>query len=207
MFGVSADIVQTKDVEETRVKATAKIVAFIDENDDVSEHNPTIEYMGRSAIKASESRLKVIFSELNSNDFAPLQIGALLGSPYIVPVVFDPVGFMRHTAIFGQSGSGKSFSFAIVLEEMLAKTKARILVLDPNSDYTNFSILRTLKNIKQFSRRDYPVEEHESFSQSWKIKSDKFLQFSTDHAMGSMGRRLELSFSDLNRKTETICWA
>jgi uncharacterized protein len=40
-----------------------------------------------------------------------------------------------HTAVLAQSGSGKSFLVGRLIEELLLKTKARIVVLDPNSDF------------------------------------------------------------------------
>src|SRR5712691_8534306 len=47
----------------------------------------------------------------------------------------DPRLLGCHTAVLAQSGSGKSFMIGRLLEELLLKTKARIVVLDPNSDF------------------------------------------------------------------------
>lgn len=50
----------------------------------------------------------------------------------------DPIGadgFACHTAVLAQSGSGKSFLLGRLVEELLLKTKARVVVLDPNSDF------------------------------------------------------------------------
>lgn len=41
----------------------------------------------------------------------------------------------RHIAIVAQSGSGKSFFLGRLIEEILIKTKSRVLILDPNSDF------------------------------------------------------------------------
>jgi hypothetical protein len=41
----------------------------------------------------------------------------------------------KHTAIIAQSGSGKSFFLGRFVEEILLRTKARILLLDPNGDF------------------------------------------------------------------------
>jgi hypothetical protein len=41
-----------------------------------------------------------------------------------------------HTAIIAQSGSGKSFFLGRLIEELCLRTKARCLVLDPNSDFS-----------------------------------------------------------------------
>lgn len=40
-----------------------------------------------------------------------------------------------HTAIIAQSGSGKSFFLGRIVEEIMLRTKARCLILDPNADF------------------------------------------------------------------------
>jgi DNA helicase HerA-like ATPase len=65
---------------------------------------------------------------------AALDIGALLLSPE-VPATLDAGGFNRHTFMCGQSGSGKTYSLGLVLEQLLVHTDLRLVVLDPNSDY------------------------------------------------------------------------
>ena len=44
----------------------------------------------------------------------------------------------HHTAIVGQSGSGKSFFLARLIEELLICTRARCIILDPNADFRLF---------------------------------------------------------------------
>ncbi|HEU5000736.1 MAG TPA: ATP-binding protein [Lapillicoccus sp.] len=65
---------------------------------------------------------------------AVLDIGALLLSPG-VPATLDAGGFDRHTFMCGQSGSGKTYSLGLVLEQLLVHTDLRLVILDPNSDY------------------------------------------------------------------------
>jgi uncharacterized protein DUF87 len=49
-----------------------------------------------------------------------------------------PKGFQGvHTAVFGQTGSGKSYSVGVMLEELFANG-FKLLVLDPNSDFIHF---------------------------------------------------------------------
>lgn len=43
---------------------------------------------------------------------------------------------MRHTAFLAQSGAGKSYALGVLLEEFIAGTSARIVVFDPNSDFS-----------------------------------------------------------------------
>jgi len=43
--------------------------------------------------------------------------------------------FEYHSILFAQSGSGKSFLVGRLIEELGIKTQARVVVIDPNSDY------------------------------------------------------------------------
>ena len=42
----------------------------------------------------------------------------------------------------GQSGSGKTYSLGVMLEQLLLETELRIVVLDPNSDFVRLGELR-----------------------------------------------------------------
>ena len=59
-----------------------------------------------------------------------------------VPFELDAAGFGRHTFLCGQSGSGKTYSLGILLEQLLMETSLRVVVLDPNSDYVRLAQLR-----------------------------------------------------------------
>lgn len=50
-------------------------------------------------------------------------------------------GFNRHTFLCGQSGSGKTYALGVVLEQLLLRTRLRLVVLDPNSDYVHLNSL------------------------------------------------------------------
>jgi uncharacterized protein len=75
------------------------------------------------------------------NGRATLAIGELALAPG-VPCLLDAGGFDRHTFICGQSGSGKTYSLGVILEQLLIETGIRIIVLDPNSDFVRLSALR-----------------------------------------------------------------
>jgi len=59
-----------------------------------------------------------------------------------VPFALDAAGFGRHTFLCGQSGSGKTYSLGILLEQLLMETSLRVVVLDPNSDYVRLAQMR-----------------------------------------------------------------
>ena len=72
---------------------------------------------------------------------AGLTIGELLLAPG-VPATLDGAGLGRHTFMCGQSGSGKTYSLGLLLERVLAETALRVVILDPNSDYTGLPRIR-----------------------------------------------------------------
>ncbi len=71
----------------------------------------------------------------------PLHVGWLLDllPKSMVPITLNAGGLKSHTAIIAQSGSGKSFMLGRLLEEIVGKTRARVIFLDPNSDFVKFS--------------------------------------------------------------------
>ena len=69
-------------------------------------------------------------------DTTDLVIGTVLaGRDEVVPARIDAGGFDRHTFLCGQSGSGKTYSLGVVLEQLLLNTDLRVVVIDPNSDF------------------------------------------------------------------------
>ena len=72
---------------------------------------------------------------------AGLSVGELVLAPG-VPLSLDAGGFGRHTFLCGQSGSGKTYSLGVVLEQLLLETSLRLVVLDPNSDFVRIGELR-----------------------------------------------------------------
>ena len=72
---------------------------------------------------------------------AVLAIGSLLLAPDHAARL-DAGGFDRHTFLCGQSGSGKTYSLGLVLEQLLTQTGLRMIILDPNSDYVRMARVR-----------------------------------------------------------------
>src|SRR3954466_16396234 len=46
-------------------------------------------------------------------------------------------GFTRHTFLCGQSGSGKTYTLGLLIEQLLLRTDLKVVVFDPNSDYVH----------------------------------------------------------------------
>ena len=72
---------------------------------------------------------------------AQLRLGELALAPG-VPGLADAGGFNRHTFLCGQSGSGKTYSLGVILEQLLIETDLRVVVLDPNSDFVRLGQVR-----------------------------------------------------------------
>jgi DNA helicase HerA-like ATPase len=72
---------------------------------------------------------------------AQLPIGELATAPG-VEFALDAGGFDRHTFLCGQSGSGKTYSLGVILEQLLLETSLRMVILDPNSDFVRLTEVR-----------------------------------------------------------------
>ena len=75
------------------------------------------------------------------NGRAGLPVGELAMSPG-VPAELDSGGLGRHTFLCGQSGSGKTYSLGVLLEQVLQRTALRLVILDPNSDHVGLGSVR-----------------------------------------------------------------
>ena len=91
----------------------------------------------------------------------------------------------KHTVIIAQSGSGKSFFLGRLIEEILTKSKARCLILDPNGDFRKINeIDRELWRSNQVLREKYDIktgmgkltlESEDEFAKNWKPVVDEFV--------------------------------
>jgi uncharacterized protein len=72
---------------------------------------------------------------------ARLELGTLRSADG-VPAVLDARGFNRHTFLCGQSGSGKTYSLGVLLEQLVLHTRLPLLVLDPNGDHVHLGRTR-----------------------------------------------------------------
>jgi hypothetical protein len=109
---------------------------------------------------------------INAKCPAPLQLGWMLEAlPARVPVNLKAEDLTAHTAIIAQSGSGKSFMLGRLLEEIISKTRARVFVLDPNSDFAALATVdpgawENPKCKEWFHEKDTP----NAFSDRWSAR-------------------------------------
>jgi uncharacterized protein len=80
----------------------------------------------------------------------------------------DPRLLGCHTAVLAQSGSGKSFLVGRIIEELLLGTKARVVVLDPNSDFVRLPAVDEDAWINpQIKKWHYPDDTRGAFASMW----------------------------------------
>jgi len=89
---------------------------------------------------------------------AALQVGQLLNAASPTPVALNARGFNRHTFLCGQSGSGKTFSLGVIIEQLLLETDLTLILIDPNSDFTELKRVRSLDEINR--TRTTPLSAH-----------------------------------------------
>jgi DNA helicase HerA-like ATPase len=95
----------------------------------------------RATIGAVPSDVIEAWIAARADGSATLDLGSLQ-DPVGAPARLAAVGFNRHTFLCGQSGSGKTYTLGLVLEQLLLHTSLRIVVLDPNSDYVGLDQLQ-----------------------------------------------------------------
>jgi DNA helicase HerA-like ATPase len=100
-----------------------------------------------------------------------------------VPLSLDAGGFDRHTFLCGQSGSGKTYSLGVILEQLLLETSLRVVVLDPNSDFV--ALGRTRDGVS-----DPVAERHAARAGVPGLRAD------------AEEGRLQLRFADLDARTQ-----
>lgn len=92
--------------------------------------------------KINKAGVEFLHKFFAKNLDVPLHMGELRNFSDNIPVILDGKGMDRHTCFLAQSGSGKSYALGVLIEELLINAKAQIIIIDPNSDFKNFSIFK-----------------------------------------------------------------
>ena len=158
-------------------------------------------YFGKNfKVLVKVNRVAGVFSELLNED-----VGTYLDLGWVVDSQFHPSFCMqsknrpdnsdmvriptkkmdKHTVIIAQSGSGKSFFLGRLIEEIMIKSKARCLILDPNGDFRRINeIDEELWNSSQLLTQKYDIktsmgkltlEARNDFAKKWRSVIDEFI--------------------------------
>jgi hypothetical protein len=110
-------------------KGSGRILAEIEDSKINTEFNK-MECIGDAELTASSfDIIKNYFETFSKNDI-PVGFLTNVTKPFEISFLADE--FKRHTGLFGQSGSGKSYALGKIIEESYFKTQFDIVVLDPN---------------------------------------------------------------------------
>ena len=116
------------------------LLSRIEEDD--PQRTGTRDVFGSGEMIEAEPSVVSSHLEMSLGRRATLRLGSIATSPE-VPASLSAAGFGRHTFLCGQSGSGKTYTLGLILEQLLLETDIRIAVLDPNSDYVNLPSVRS----------------------------------------------------------------
>lgn len=130
-----------------------------------------------------------------------INLGVLLNLPgedSKVPTRIEPESLATHTVVVGQYGSGKSFFLGRLVEEIICKTSARVIVLDPGSDFVRISevnrgVWRDEKFKKYFSAED----TLRKFRAEWERKKSKIISISS-RSLDVPYEPLKINWGDLD---------
>ncbi|KTG10879.1 hypothetical protein AUR64_06760 [Haloprofundus marisrubri] len=137
-----------------------------------------------------------------SSERAKLPVGRALYVDGEATVSLDAGGFARHTFLCGQSGSGKTFSLGIVLEQLLLETDLRILVIDPNSDFVNLNQVRPHEEVNQFRSAPLSEDAYDALKERYQDATAS-LQVCRPASMATDGDDvLRVRFGDLSRREQ-----
>ena len=91
---------------------------------------------------------------------AALELGVVDEQGQQFPARIDASGFNRHTFLCGQSGSGKTYSLGVVLEQLLLETTLRLIIIDPNADFVH---LHQVRPSSEFAANSTLSAQHERY--------------------------------------------
>ncbi|MEO1132951.1 MAG: DUF87 domain-containing protein [Cyanobacteria bacterium J06639_1] len=109
---------------------------------------------GTKVVLASDVMLREVLNRRHPQEVGGAQLGSLLlRDENAVPVVLDVKELVStHLAILAGTGSGKSYTAGVLLEElMLPKNRAAVLVFDPHGEYHTLS---EIQGHEAFSGKD-----------------------------------------------------
>lgn len=146
---------------EISPEAIAALVGFAHPNPEIYEvtvdvighFHPALGFMnprmapdpGTKVYLASDACLQQVLNKRSLQSVGSAHIGSLLLRPAgSVPVVLDVKELVStHMAILAGTGSGKSYTAGVLVEELLASyNRAAVLIFDPHGEYDTLAALR-----------------------------------------------------------------
>jgi uncharacterized protein len=148
---------------------------------------------GESSMIAADRALVAEHMRWERGSTAAIALGQLQ-QPVGVTALLHAKGFGRHTFLCGQSGSGKTYTLGVVLEQLLLGTDIRIVVIDPNSDFVN------MDKVSPREATGLSDEEYRSLEKRYSEVAGKINVFGGEGAE----KRLQAVFGRLSLRQQTM---
>lgn len=127
---LSFDEVMNGESGNGKLTAVAEVIGYKKEGNIRFPRTPF--NIGEPVYPASNSLIKEVLGLGNSG----LYIGLLKNRS--IPVYLDPDSLCKHLSILAKTGGGKSYAMGVIIEELLKKNKA-VVIIDPHGEYTSLS--------------------------------------------------------------------
>src|SRR3954468_13655696 len=122
--------VVTSDVRDVQVLGDGDLVASL------ADSGPLTEPFAGGEVSTAPAPVLRRWLESQLGTTARLDLGAARPAA-LGAVQLAAAGFTRHTFLCGQSGSGKTYTLGLLIEQLLLRTDLKVIVIDPNSDYVH----------------------------------------------------------------------
>ena len=121
--------------------------------DVIGHFNPILGFMnprqppdpGAKVFRTDDDTLRRVLNKKQGGEVGSAQIGSLLlREPDAVPIVLDVKELVStHMAILAGTGSGKSYTAGVLIEELLRPyNRAAVLIFDPHGEYDTLAAMR-----------------------------------------------------------------
>ncbi|MBT3323824.1 ATP-binding protein [archaeon] len=178
-------LAQIEEIEKDHEKTIAfcSIIGFKDENNQLKALRYPLE-PGIEVLKANDEFIQETLKLENKTNTA--YMGTLDGHTNI-PVFLDlNKALTKHVSVLAKSGSGKSYSVAVLLEELLER-KIPVIVIDPHGEYPSLK---------------YPNSKDKELMIKFGIEPKSFLkqvvEFSPDIKINPDAKPLKLNSRNMN---------
>ncbi|MEF8979248.1 MAG: ATP-binding protein [Haloarculaceae archaeon] len=152
--------VPSGDIEIDRV--TARTVGYFDEDLETFTNPRSLPDPGSRVYLADDAFLEAVLPNADwQSDSGLAHVGWLLNRPAGDANVFLPIDDFSstHLAILASTGSGKSYTASVIIEEMMRpQSRAAMLVFDPHGEYDTLPDIRKDEHASVFSEGNYTPE-------------------------------------------------
>lgn len=152
--------VPNENIEINRV--TARIIGYFDEDLETFTNPRSLPDPGARVSLAADEFLEAVLPNADWESGSGLgHVGWLLNRPAKNANIFLPIDEFAstHLAILASTGSGKSYTASVIIEEMMRpQSRAAILVFDPHGEYDTLPDMRKEEHKAVFQEGGYTPE-------------------------------------------------